>query len=254
MRRHRWRYRHRRRIDGDGGERASGVELECVEWSDQLQREAVDDEWGTVHDDRQSDDDELHEHGTNERDDVLLRGVGGERGGRECQLQPGKCDAHGEHSGDQLRQRVHCHWLAAQRQRGAERNAAAADRWWGGELGSSAFFTTPVNVQSFTTNFSFQMTSAVADGMAFVIQNGAATALGTGGGGSGLGYQGIGNSVAVKFDIYNSAGEGTDSTGIYLNGAAPTVPAVDMTSSGVSSGERRRDERAAQLQRDHPDT
>ena len=88
-----------------------------------------------------------------------------------------------------------------------------------------------MNVQSFTTNFSFQMTDAQADGMTFVIQNGAATALGLGGGG--LGYEDIGNSVAVKFDIYNNAGEGTDSTGMYVNGAMPTVPAVDMTSSGV---------------------
>jgi fibronectin type 3 domain-containing protein len=102
----------------------------------------------------------------------------------------------------------------------------------GGSESSSAFYTTPVNVQSFTTNFSFQMTSAAADGMAFVIQNGAATALG--GGGGNLGYAGIGNSVAVKFDIYSNAGEGTDSTGMYVNGAVPTVPAVDMTSSGVN--------------------
>ncbi|HXM65052.1 MAG TPA: fibronectin type III domain-containing protein [Terriglobales bacterium] len=101
----------------------------------------------------------------------------------------------------------------------------------GGGEASSAFYTTPVNVQSFTTNFSFQMTDAQADGMTFVIQNGAATSLGQGGGG--LGYENIGNSVAVKFDIYNNAGEGTDSTGMYENGATPTVPAVDMTSSGV---------------------
>ena len=102
----------------------------------------------------------------------------------------------------------------------------------GGGEASSAFYSTPVNVQSFTTNFSFQMTSAAADGMTFVIQNGAATALGTGG--VGLGCEGIGNSVAVKFDIYSNAGEGTDSTGMYVDGAVPTVPAVDMTSSGVS--------------------
>ena len=43
----------------------------------------------------------------------------------------------------------------------------------------------------------------------------------------------IGKSVAVKFDLYNNAGEGPDSTGLYLNGPDPTVPAVDMTSSGV---------------------
>jgi fibronectin type 3 domain-containing protein len=102
----------------------------------------------------------------------------------------------------------------------------------GGFEASTAFYTTPVNVQSFTTNFSLQMTSATADGMAFVIQNGAATSLGLGGGN--LGYGGIGNSVAVKFDIFSNAGEGTDSTGMYVNGATPTVPAVDMTSSGVS--------------------
>jgi hypothetical protein len=37
----------------------------------------------------------------------------------------------------------------------------------------------------------------------------------------------------VKFDLYSNAGEGTDSTGLYLNGPDPSVPAVDMTSSGV---------------------
>src|ERR1019366_8806414 len=79
--------------DGGGGEWASGVELECVEWSDELQRKAVDDERGSVHDDRQSDDGELYGHGGDERDDVLLRGVGGERSGAECEFQPGECDA-----------------------------------------------------------------------------------------------------------------------------------------------------------------
>ena len=48
------------------------------------------------------------------------------------------------------------------------------------------------------------------------------------------GTPGIANSVAVKFDIYNNAGEGTDSTGLYTDGASPTTPALDMTSSGVS--------------------
>jgi len=110
----------------------------------------------------------------------------------------------------------------------------------GGGEASSAFYTTPVNVQSFTTNFSFQMTSAAADGMTFVIQGNNSTAVGPPGGGLGYGPDnpsgtgGIPNSVAVKFDIYNNAGEGTDSTGMYLDGAVPTVPAVDMTSSGVS--------------------
>ncbi len=112
-------------------------------------------------------------------------------------------------------------------------NGANLELTNGGEYeASSAYYTTAVNVQSFTTAFSIQLTNANADGMAFVIQNAAATALGADGGA--LGYQGIGNSVAVKFDIYNNAGEGTDSTGLYTDGAMPTVPAVDMTSSGVS--------------------
>ena len=82
---------------GDGGEWAGRAELEWVEWSDQLQREAVDDEWGPVHDGRESDDDGLHGHGVDEWDDVLLCGVGGERVGRERQLESGECDAAASH-------------------------------------------------------------------------------------------------------------------------------------------------------------
>ncbi len=52
--------------------------------------------------------------------------------------------------------------------------------------------------------------------------------------GGALGYAGIGTSVAVKFDLYNNAGEGTDSTGFYTNGAYPSVPALDLTASGVN--------------------
>ena len=108
---------------------------------------------------------------------------------------------------------------------------------------ASAWYNTPVNVQQFTTNFSFQITGGTtpqADGFAFVIQNGASSAIGPGGGGLGYGPNnpsgtgGIPNSVAVKFDLYSNNGEGADSTGMYTNGASPTTPAVDMTSSGVN--------------------
>ena len=40
--------------------------------------------------------------------------------------------------------------------------------------------------------------------------------------GSGLGYAGVGQSIAVKFDINSNAGEGSSSTGLYINGASPT--------------------------------
>ena len=106
--------------------------------------------------------------------------------------------------------------------------------------GTSAFWTTPVNVQAFTTNFTFQLSSAVADGFTFTIQNAGQTALGGDGGSLGYGPNpnsgttgGIAKSVAVKFDIYSNNGEGTDSTGMYINGASPTTPAVNLTSSGI---------------------
>jgi hypothetical protein len=95
----------------------------------------------------------------------------------------------------------------------------------------SVFWDQPIGIQSFTTDFSFQLSSAQADGFTFTIQNAGVKALG--GDAAGLGYDKIGKSVAIKFDLYNNAGEGTDSTGVYTDGAEPTVPAVDMTSSGV---------------------
>src|SRR5579872_5184199 len=95
----------------------------------------------------------------------------------------------------------------------------------------SAWVTAPVNVQTFTTDFTFQQTAATADGFTFAIQNAGGGALGNNG--AGLGYAGIGTSVAVKFDIYSNAGEGTDSTGFYTNGANPTIPSTDMTGSGI---------------------
>ena len=98
----------------------------------------------------------------------------------------------------------------------------------------------PLISRAFTTDFSFQLSSASADGFTFTIQGVGATALGPSGGGLGYGPDtpggtpGIANSVAVKFDIYSNAGEGTDSTGLYTDGASPTTPALDMTNSGVS--------------------
>jgi hypothetical protein len=95
----------------------------------------------------------------------------------------------------------------------------------------SAFFTVPLDVQSFVTAFRFQLTSASADGFTYTLQGVDPGALG--GNGGGLGYQGIARSVAVKFDLYDNAGEGPDSTCLYTGGAAPTVPAVDLRGSGI---------------------
>ena len=96
----------------------------------------------------------------------------------------------------------------------------------------SAFYTKPLNVQAFSTAFHFALIDAVSDGITFTIQNAGVTALG--GSHGALGYAGIPKSVALKFDLYNNAGEGTDSTGIYIDGAEPTVPAVDLTGTGIN--------------------
>ena len=97
---------------------------------------------------------------------------------------------------------------------------------------TSVWYTTPVNVQNFTTDFEFLEMAAGADGFTFTLQNTGPAVTGAKGGS--LGYAGIGKSVAIKFDLYDDAGEGTDSTGIYVNGTYPSTPALDMTASGVS--------------------
>jgi Legume lectin domain len=99
----------------------------------------------------------------------------------------------------------------------------------------------PGDVRGFTTDFTFQLSDANADGIAFVIQNSSAGAAALGPTGGGLGYGsdqpggagGIANSIAIKFDLYNNNGEGDDSTGIYAGGASPTTPFVDLTESGI---------------------
>ena len=96
----------------------------------------------------------------------------------------------------------------------------------------SAFYSNPVNVAQFSTNFDFLLTNATADGFTFTIQGDGPTALGAGGGG--LGYGGLANSAAVKFDLFSNSGEGTDSTGFYTNGAGPAIPSINLSSTGIN--------------------
>jgi hypothetical protein len=103
---------------------------------------------------------------------------------------------------------------------------------------NSTYYSTPVDINSFTTDFDFNVakgtTSLLADGFTFVIQNAGPNAVGADGGW--LGYGGIKKSVAIKFDFYNNDGEGNDSTGLYINGAAPTLSAVNLTGTGIVLG------------------
>jgi len=111
----------------------------------------------------------------------------------------------------------------------------------GANEAGSAFCTTPVDIRGFSTDFTFQLSNAEADGITFTIQNSPAGAGALGPAGGGLGYgpdtpgqaAAIGQSVAVKYDLSNNAGEGQDSTGLYTDGASPTVPSTDLTASGV---------------------
>jgi len=105
----------------------------------------------------------------------------------------------------------------------------------------SVFTTNRVGVARFTTQFRFQLARGSADGFTFTIQGVSPAAIGPAGGG-GLGFgpghakdaPGIPRSVAVKFDIWDNEGEGKDSTGLYVNGAAPTVPAVSLKDTGIN--------------------
>src|SRR5882724_3700186 len=107
----------------------------------------------------------------------------------------------------------------------------------------SAFFSTPVNVQSFVNDFSFVLTTANADGFTFTIQGTVPTALGAGGGGLGYGtnssgsIQGIGSSVAVGFQLYSTVlgNKPVSLTGVWTNGASPAqTPGSDTSASGVN--------------------
>ncbi|WP_158615483.1 CotH kinase family protein [Acidipila sp. EB88] len=105
---------------------------------------------------------------------------------------------------------------------------------------ASAWLGTPVNVQRFTNDFTFQLVNAQADGMTFTLQGVGTQALGSNG--CGLGYGAcvgqtgsIAKSVGFKFDLYDNSGEGNDSFGIYNNGSAPAnIGSIDLTSTGLN--------------------
>jgi len=110
-------------------------------------------------------------------------------------------------------------------------NAAELINGGQNETGTVWSLTTQ-NIQKFSTQFTFQITNPSADGFTFAIQNNNPTIVGKYGGG--LAYATIPNSICVKFDLYNNNGEGSNSTGLFVNGANPYTPATDLTSSGIN--------------------
>ncbi len=90
----------------------------------------------------------------------------------------------------------------------------------------SAFYRTQVRITKWSTQFNLRFDSTQADGTTFCIQTNSVTSLGNTGGG--LGYTGINNSVAIRFDTYNGTG-GQFSTDILTGGTIPS----DQAGSGV---------------------
>ncbi len=88
---------------------------------------------------------------------------------------------------------------------------------------ASVYYNQRVPITQFTTQFQFQFTQAIADGITFVIQNDGPYALEPDG--NNLAYGGMPNSIAIKYDLWDPvANVEIDNTGLYTNGAAPTQP------------------------------
>jgi hypothetical protein len=87
---------------------------------------------------------------------------------------------------------------------------------------SSFFSNSKVPIARFDTSFQFRITGTVGgDGMTFTIEGNNPREIGNQKGA--LGYHGIRNSVAIKFDINNNDGEGPNSTGMFIDGHYPSI-------------------------------
>ncbi len=102
-----------------------------------------------------------------------------------------------------------------------------------GEI-AAAWSTKRVAVSSFDAQFTFELSKSTADGFTFTLQNSGKGNWASGGNGDALGYQGISNSVAIKFNLYdNSTKKEVSTTGLLTNGAAQTVMSVDMSTAKI---------------------
>ncbi|MGO9200355.1 MAG: LamG-like jellyroll fold domain-containing protein [Limisphaerales bacterium] len=104
----------------------------------------------------------------------------------------------------------------------------------GGEH-SSAFFNTLQYIDGFAAFFTYQMsaTNTPADGTTFCIQNSAEGTAALGGGGGGLGFNGITNSVAFELNLYPYAHGGT---GIQFGTNGLTADTTPSTSPYFAPG------------------
>jgi hypothetical protein len=101
---------------------------------------------------------------------------------------------------------------------------------------AGTFFSTErLGVRGFTTTFEVRVhegSDPRADGFTFILQGVGPGALGTVG--SGLGFQGIGSSVAVKFGFFQNSGDPSgNTTGMFTNGHAPSG-GINLDGTGIN--------------------
>ncbi|HZN66574.1 MAG TPA: PA14 domain-containing protein [Tepidisphaeraceae bacterium] len=112
-----------------------------------------------------------------------------------------------------------------------------------GQTGT-AFLNTPQAVDGFTASFDFVMGGPAnspgpnaesgnpADGFTFILQNDTRGTAAVGGGGGALGWNGITNSVAVKFDVHDNI----DEVGLYINGEGIANGTGDARNRNLRTG------------------
>lgn len=116
---------------------------------------------------------------------------------------------------------------------------------------AGSFFTNnPVNISTFSTVFQFRLSSPGgtstdgqengADGFTFTLQTAAKTAVG--GYGEGLGYQNIGTSVAVEFDLWRNSYDpilsngGSNHVGIDTGGSVTSLTTAQVATKLDNGG------------------
>ena len=105
-----------------------------------------------------------------------------------------------------------------------------------GNEAASSFFQTPVYIGGFRASWTYQdVTTAGADGVAFVMQNDPRGTAALGGGGGALGVSGITPSAELEFNIYSGNGVGGVGYGFAINGATATVS--DPYPLNIASGD-----------------
>ena len=111
----------------------------------------------------------------------------------------------------------------------------------------SAFYKSAISLgssTSFSTSFKFNISNSGgisdgvegADGIVFVLQSNANTALG--GAGGGIGYQGITNSLGVEFDTWRNGAQDDNNgnhVGINLNGSMDSVGTVTNVPTAMNN-------------------